>query len=108
MPPTANVLIALALIIGTPFFIVFGALSDRIGRKKIILAGCLVAALTYFPLFKALTAAGNPQLAAALQSAPVTLHADAGAVLVPVQPHRHGEVHQLLRCGQGRRWPMPR
>jgi MFS family permease len=73
---TANVLIALALLIGTPFFIVFGSLSDRIGRRKIILAGCLVAALTYFPLFKALTSAGNPQLAAALQSAPVTLHAD--------------------------------
>jgi MFS family permease len=73
---TANLLIALGLILGTPFFIVFGALSDRIGRKRIILAGCLVAALTYFPLFKALTVAGNPQLAAALASAPVTLHAD--------------------------------
>jgi MFS family permease len=72
----ANLLIAVALVIGTPFFIVFGALSDRIGRKPIILAGCLLAALTYFPLFKALTVAGNPQLAAALQSAPVTLHAD--------------------------------
>jgi hypothetical protein len=53
-------------------------LSDRIGRKPIILAGCLLAALTYFPLFKALTVAGNPQLAHALQSAPVTLHANAG------------------------------
>jgi MFS family permease len=73
----ANLLIALGLIIGTPFFIIFGALSDRIGRKPIILAGCLLAALTYFPLFKALTVAGNPELAAALQSAPVTLHADA-------------------------------
>jgi MFS family permease len=72
----ANLLIAVALVLGTPFFIVFGALSDRIGRKPIILAGCLVAALTYFPLFKALTAAGNPALAAALQSSPVTLHAD--------------------------------
>ncbi|MBK7117400.1 MAG: MFS transporter, partial [Proteobacteria bacterium] len=72
----ANLLIAVALILGTPFFIVFGALSDRIGRKPIILAGCLVAALTYFPLFKALTAAGNPQLASAQQSAPVILHAD--------------------------------
>src|SRR5690606_33065461 len=72
----ANLLIGLALVIGTPFFIVFGTLSDRIGRKPIILAGCLLAALTYFPLFKALTAAGNPQLAAALASAPVTLHAD--------------------------------
>jgi MFS family permease len=74
----ANLLIALALVIGTPFFIIFGALSDRIGRKPIILAGCLLAALTYFPLFKALTVAGNPQLAHALQSAPVTLHANAG------------------------------
>jgi MFS family permease len=74
--PTANVLVAVALILGTPFFIVFGALSDRIGRKKIILAGCLVAALTYFPLFKALTAAGNPELATALKSSPVTLHAN--------------------------------
>ncbi len=76
--PQANLLIALALIIGTPFFLFFGALSDRIGRKPIILAGCLLAALTYFPLFKALTTAGNPQLAAALQSAPVTLHANPG------------------------------
>ena len=72
----ANLLIGLALILGTPFFIVFGALSDRIGRKPIILAGCLLAALTYFPLFKALTTAGNPALAQALRSAPVTLHAD--------------------------------
>jgi MFS family permease len=73
---TANLLIAVSLIIGTPMYVVFGALSDRIGRKPIILAGCLLAALTYFPLFKALTNAGNPQLAAALASAPVTLHAD--------------------------------
>jgi len=72
----ANLLIAVALVLGTPFFLVFGTLSDRIGRKPIILAGCLLAALTYFPLFKALTAAGNPALAAAQQSAPVTLHAD--------------------------------
>ena len=72
----ANLLIGLALILGTPFFIVFGALSDRIGRKPIILAGCLLAALTYFPLFKALTTAGNPALAQALRTAPVTLHAD--------------------------------
>ncbi len=74
--PTANLLIGLSLLIGTPMYVVFGALSDRIGRKPIILAGCLLAALTYFPLFKALTVAGNPQLAAAQQSSPVTLHAD--------------------------------
>jgi MFS family permease len=65
-----------ALLLGTPFFIVFGALSDRIGRKRIILTGCVLAALTYFPLFHALTAAGNPALARALSSAPVQLLAD--------------------------------
>ncbi|MBE7366459.1 MFS transporter [Ramlibacter pallidus] len=62
---TANLLIAAALVIGTPFFIVFGALSDKIGRKPIIMAGCLLAALTYFPVFNALTKAANPDLAAA-------------------------------------------
>ncbi|MFN8751070.1 MAG: MFS transporter, partial [Betaproteobacteria bacterium] len=62
---TANVLIAISLLIGTPFFIVFGWLSDKIGRKPIILTGCLLAALTYFPLFKALTHFANPALEAA-------------------------------------------
>jgi MFS family permease len=73
---TANILVAVSLLIGTPFFIVFGALSDKIGRKPIIMAGCLVAALTYFPLFNALTHAGNPDLAKALASSPVKVHAD--------------------------------
>jgi MFS family permease len=61
---TAYTLIGIALLIGTPFFIVFGALSDRIGRLRIILAGCLIAALTYVPLFKALTHYVNPDLEA--------------------------------------------
>ena len=61
----ANIMIAIALIIGTPFFVIFGTLSDKIGRKPIILAGLLLAVLTYFPLFKALTNAANPDLAAA-------------------------------------------
>ncbi len=74
--PTANSLVAIALLLATPFFIVFGWLSDKIGRKPIILAGCLLAALTYFPIFKALTVAANPQLAAASASAPVTVTAD--------------------------------
>ncbi len=74
--PTANLLVGLALLIGTPFFLFFGWLSDRIGRKPIILAGCLLAALTYFPLFKALTSAGNPALAQALASSPVQLVAN--------------------------------
>ena len=96
----ANLLIAVALILGTPFFIVFGALSDRIGRKPIIMAGCLLAALTYFPLFKALTVAGNPALAAAQQSAPVSVHAEPGRMFLPVQSDRRGEIHHVLRCGQ--------
>lgn len=75
-PATANIMIAVALLIGTPFFVVFGSLSDRIGRKPIIMVGCLLAMLTYFPLFKALTNAANPDLAAAQASAPVTVTAD--------------------------------
>lgn len=73
---TANILVAISLLIATPFFVVFGSLSDKIGRKPIILGGCLVAALTYFPLFKGLTEAANPDLARAQASAPVTLVAD--------------------------------
>ncbi len=74
--PTANIMIAISLIIGTPFFIVFGALSDKIGRKPIILAGCFLAAVTYFPVFTALTKAANPDLAAAQATAKVTVTAD--------------------------------
>ncbi len=73
---TANGLIALGLLIGTPFFIFFGWLSDKIGRKPIILAGCAIAALTYFPLFNALTEAANPALAQAQRTAPVVVYAD--------------------------------
>jgi MFS family permease len=73
---TANILIATALLLATPFFIVFGSLSDRIGRKWIILGGCLIAALTYFPIFQALTHYGNPQLETALKNSPVVVVAD--------------------------------
>ena len=71
-----NELVAVALLLATPFFVVFGWLSDRIGRKPIILAGCLLAVLTYFPIFKASTVAANPQLAAASAASPVTVVAD--------------------------------
>jgi MFS family permease len=73
---TANLLIAGALLIATPFFVVFGALSDRIGRKPIIMLGCLLAMLTYFPLFKALTHYGNPAIENAAAANPVTVIAD--------------------------------
>jgi len=76
--PTANILVAVSLIIGTPFFVVFGTLSDKIGRKPIILAGMALAVLTYFPLFEALTNAANPKLAAAQKSAQVSVTAAAG------------------------------
>src|SRR6266699_3254792 len=69
-------LIGLSLAIGTPFFIVFGWLSDRIGRLKIILAGCLIAAVTYFPLFGALTHYANPALETCQQKNPITVYAD--------------------------------
>jgi MFS family permease len=73
---SANLIIAAALLIGTPFFIVFGALSDRIGRKTIVLSGCVLAAITYFPTFKAITHFANPALEQAVSTAPVTVVAD--------------------------------
>ncbi|WP_085585708.1 MULTISPECIES: MFS transporter [unclassified Pseudomonas] len=77
-PQTANLLIAGSLLIGTPFFVIFGSLSDRIGRKGIIMAGCILAALTYFPIFHALTQYGNPDVFAAQAKNPVTVVADPG------------------------------
>ena len=72
---TTNILIAIALLLATPAFVGFGWLSDKIGRKPIILTGCLLAALTYFPLFDGLSKYGNPELYAAQRSAPVTVTA---------------------------------
>jgi MFS family permease len=73
---TANLLIAWSLLLGTGFFIVFGALSDKIGRKPIILAGCLIAALTFFPIFKMITTNANPALEKAIESVKVDVLAD--------------------------------
>ena len=73
---TANVLVAAALLLGSPFYLVAGALSDRIGRKPVILAGCVLTALTLFPAFHMLTEAANPALAAAQANAPVTVTAN--------------------------------
>jgi len=72
----ANLIIAAGLLIGTPFFVVFGSLSDRVGRKTVIMAGCVLAALTYFPVFKGLTHYANPALEAAVASSPITVVAD--------------------------------
>ena len=70
---TAYILVGIGLLIGTPFFIFFGKLSDRIGRKIIILGGCLLAVLTYQPIFKAITHYANPTLEEAVTATPVTL-----------------------------------
>jgi MFS family permease len=72
---TAYTMIAASLLLGTPFFIFFGWLSDKIGRLKIILAGCLIAALTYFPLFQALTHYVNPALETFAKANPITVQA---------------------------------
>ena len=106
---TTNILTAIALVLATPGFIFFGWLSDKIGRKPIILTGCLLALLTYFPLFGALTRYANPALYAAQSASPVTVIADPQAVLVSVRSHRQEPVRlDLLRyrqelSGEGRR-----
>ena len=84
---TSNVLIAWSLILGTGGFVFFGALSDKIGRKPVILGGCLIAAITYFPLFGALTSVASPRLNQALETAKVQVVADpatCGSVFDPV------------------------
>ncbi len=83
---TANILIAVALAIGTPLFIVFGWLSDKIGRKPIILTGCALAAVSYFPAFHALTEAANPALARAQAAAPVSVIANDADCSVQFDP----------------------
>jgi MFS family permease len=82
----ANLIIVAALALGTPFFVVFGSLSDRVGRKVIVLTGCLLAALTYFPAFKALTHFANPALEAAVAAAPVSIVADPADCSIQFDP----------------------
>jgi len=76
---TANLLIAWSLLLGTGFFLVFGALSDKIGRKPIILGGCLIAALIYFPVFRMITTNANPALEKAIETVTVQVKADPAA-----------------------------
>jgi MFS family permease len=72
-PQTANLLVAMVLVIGTPLYLVFGRLSDRVGRKKLVMLGMALAALTYFPIYRAITHFANPAIEAAAQRAPVTV-----------------------------------
>ncbi len=91
---SAYTLIGASLLLGTPFFIVFGWLSDKIGRLKIIMAGCLIAAVTYFPLFQGLTHYVNPALEEFSSKTPITVAADPRRLQVP--PLRR-PVEQVLR-----------
>jgi len=83
---TTNIMVATALVLATPCFVLFGWLSDKIGRKPIIMTGCLLAMLTYFPLFGALTRYANPALYAAQSAAPVTVVADPKECSVQFDP----------------------
>ena len=99
---SAQLVMAAALLIATPFFVVFGSLSDRIGRKKIVLAGCLLAALTYFPIFKGITHFANPALDAAVQTAPVTVVAESRDCSFQFDPVGKKQYTDGLRSRQGR------
>jgi MFS family permease len=85
-PQTAGLLIAASLLIATPFFIFFGSLSDRIGRKPIVLAGCLLAAITYVPIFHGITHYANPAIESAAAQSPVTVVADPNACSFQFDP----------------------
>ena len=74
--PTANLLVIIALLLATPFFVIFGALSDRIGRKRLVLAGIFLAAISFFPIFKGITHFANPALEKALLTSPIMVKAD--------------------------------
>ena len=94
---TANLLIAWSLLLGTGFFIVFGALSDKIGRKPIILAGCLIAALTFFPIFRMITTNANPALEKAIETREGRGGRRSRRLRRSVQPGRHPRLHRTLR-----------
>ena len=96
----AQIMIAIALALGTPFFILFGWLSDKIGRKPIMMAGFLLAAVTYFPIFQGITHFANPELEAALAASPVIVIADPGECSFQFKADRHREVHHRLRHRQ--------
>ena len=99
-PMTANLLMGGAIVLGSPFIILSGRLSDRIGRKPVMMTGMLVAALTLIPVFKGLTHYANPQLAAAAHANPVTVAADLGHLRIPIRSRRPAEELHRLRQSQ--------
>jgi len=101
-PQTANLLMVGALLIGTPFYVLFGSLSDRIGRKPIIMIGCVVAAATYFPIFKALTEYANPAIFKAQQQNPVVVVADPALCSIQFDPVGKARFHS--DCDIAKAW----
>src|SRR5260370_31082090 len=101
---TTNILTAIALVLATPGFIFFGWLSDKIGRKPIILAGCLLALLTYFPLFQSLTRYANPALYAAQSVAPVAVIADPAQCSFQFDPIGKNKFHSTS-CDIAKSYP---
>jgi MFS family permease len=96
----AELMLAAALVLATPCFVLFGWLSDRIGRKRIVMAGCVIAALTYFPIFKGLTRMANPAIAEAVARSPVTVVApeeDCGFLLDPIGTRRFESACDIAR-----------
>lgn len=83
---TANLLLAIVLVVGTPFYLVFGRLSDRLGRKRLIMLGMALAATTYFPIYRAVTHFANPAIEAAAQRAPVKVLAASGSCSAQFDP----------------------
>ena len=96
-PTQADTLVAISLAIGTPFYIVFGWLSDKIGRRNLILAGLIIPVVTYFTLFHMLAQAANPALAEAQSRAPVIVHADPAACTLQFDPVG-GAKFDMLSC----------
>ena len=99
---TANLLLAGALVLGTPFYLVFGSLSDRIGRKPIIMTGCLLAALTYFPIFHGLTLFANPAVYAAAKQSPVVVVAASRGCSFQFDPV--GKARFVSACDLAKGW----
>ncbi|MEY2686605.1 MAG: hypothetical protein RL375_803 [Pseudomonadota bacterium] len=99
---SANMMVAISLLLGTPFFVFFGTVSDRIGRKPVIMAGLLLACITYFPLFKTLTEAANPDLAKAQRLSQIIVSADPSTCSFQGSPIAR-EIDFTSACDLGKR-----